>query len=62
LTFNSSWNIAGTGDYNGDSKADILWRNDNGLTYAWIMNGFSQLGQGSIRQVDNSWQIASPTI
>jgi FG-GAP-like repeat/FG-GAP repeat len=59
---NEGWNIAGTGDYNGDAKADILWRNNNGLTYLWTMDGLNQLAQGAIRQVDNSWQIAAPTI
>jgi RTX calcium-binding nonapeptide repeat (4 copies)/FG-GAP-like repeat len=56
------WNISGTGDYNSDGNADILWRNNNGLTYAWTINGLSKLGEGSIRQVDNSWQIVAPTI
>jgi FG-GAP-like repeat len=58
---NQGWNIAGTGDYNGDSKADILWRNNSGLTYLWTMDGLNKLGEGAIRQVDNSWQIAAPT-
>jgi Ca2+-binding RTX toxin-like protein len=58
----SGWNIAGTGDYNGDSKADVLWRNNDGTVYGWSMDGLTRLGEGSIRQVDNSWQIAAPTI
>ena len=24
---NTAWNIAGAGDYDGDRKADLLWRN-----------------------------------
>jgi Ca2+-binding RTX toxin-like protein len=59
---NQGWNISGTGDYNGDSKADILWRNNSGLTYLWTVDGLNKLGEGAIRQVDNSWQIAAPTI
>jgi FG-GAP-like repeat/RTX calcium-binding nonapeptide repeat (4 copies) len=59
---NQGWNIAGTGDYNGDAKADILWRNNNGLTYLWTVDGLSKLAEGAIRTVDNSWQIAAPTI
>jgi Ca2+-binding RTX toxin-like protein len=58
----SGWNISGTGDYNGDSKADVLWRNNDGTVYGWSMDGLTRLGEGSIRQVDNSWQIAAPTI
>jgi Ca2+-binding RTX toxin-like protein len=58
----SYWSIAGTGDYNGDSKADILWRHTNGTAYIWNMDGFALLGEGAIRQVDNGWQIAAPSI
>jgi FG-GAP-like repeat len=58
---NQGWNIAGTGDYNGDSKADVLWRSNSGLTYLWTMDGLNKLGEGTIRQVDNAWQIAAPT-
>jgi plastocyanin len=31
------WNIAGTGDFNGDGKSDILWHNTNGDTSIWLM-------------------------
>jgi Ca2+-binding RTX toxin-like protein len=58
----SGWNISGTGDYNGDFKADVLWRNNDGTVYAWSMDGLTKLGEGGIRQVDNSWQVAAPTI
>jgi Ca2+-binding RTX toxin-like protein len=56
------WNITGTGDYNGDGKADILWRHTNGTAYIWNMNGLNMIGEGVIRQVDSSWQVAAPTI
>ena len=26
----TDWHVAGTGDFNGDGRDDILWRNDNG--------------------------------
>ena len=36
------WQIAeATGDYNGDGRSDILWRNDNGLVAVWEMDGAS---------------------
>ena len=34
----SSWQIAGVGDYNGDFKSDILWRNSNGTIALWESN------------------------
>jgi Tol biopolymer transport system component len=33
----TSWNIAGTGDFNGDGMSDILWSNTNGDTSIWYM-------------------------
>ena len=35
----NGWHIAGTGDYNNDGKADILWRHDNGSVSAWTSTG-----------------------
>ena len=37
------WNIAGTGDFNGDGKSDILWRNDAGAVAIWLMNDGARL-------------------
>ena len=40
----ANWHIAGTGDFNGDHKSDILWRNDAGLVAIWDMNDTTFIG------------------
>jgi hypothetical protein len=35
------WIIVGVGDFNGDGKADILWRDDKGNAAIWLMNGIT---------------------
>jgi Bacterial Ig-like domain/FG-GAP-like repeat len=34
-----AFQIAGTDDFNGDGKADIVWRHDTGVLSLWSMNG-----------------------
>ena len=35
----ADWHIAGTGDFDGDGKSDILWRTDSGALAIWMMDG-----------------------
>ena len=42
-----SWYIAGTGDFNGDGRDDVLWRNDTGTVTNWLgqaSGGFAENG------------------
>ena len=41
-----SWTEAGSGDFNGDGHADILWQNTNGQIALWNMNGTNIIGGG----------------
>ena len=66
-TFNSSvflgvvatpWQMAGTGDFNGDGKPDIVWQNTaTGDRYLWLMNGPAFNAGVYLGTVDPSWQI-----
>ena len=56
-------------DLNGDSNADILWRNDNGAMAEWLMNGTAIMQSvtptsGALPiSPDNTWTTqAKPTI
>ena len=42
-----SWEIKGTGDFNGDGKSDILWQHDNGTAAIWTMDGTDVLSIGA---------------
>jgi len=32
----TSWHVVGNGDFNGDGRSDILFRNDNGTVTEWL--------------------------
>ena len=55
----TSWRIAGTGDFNGDGKGDVLWRNSStGQNYVFLMSGTAMLGEGFVRTVpDHDWEV-----
>jgi hypothetical protein len=63
------WSIVGAGDYNGDSKTDlVLRRADIGLTVVWYMDGNKYLGNNPIDPSNsgarrgmygNAWKVAT---
>jgi hypothetical protein len=57
-----NWAIAGTGDFNGDGKVDILWRyyGAGGYNYVWYMNRVTYTGEAALTSVpDLGWRIAN---
>jgi FtsP/CotA-like multicopper oxidase with cupredoxin domain len=59
IVADQNWKIVGTGDFNGDGKPDILWRNSaTGQNKVWYMNKVIYSGSGMISTVSGSaWTI-----
>jgi hypothetical protein len=54
----TSWQIVGTGDFNGDGNLDILWQNTSGQAAIWLMNGTTIIGAAVVGpNPGTSWQI-----
>ena len=57
--YDLTWQIVGVGDFNADTKTDILWRNTaNGVNVVWYMDGVHFLSAKYLFTVpDQSWTI-----
>ena len=53
--------IAQIGNFNGDGKSDLLWRQSGSGTLAeWLMDGSQLTSSQSIAQTpDDTWQVQS---
>jgi chitodextrinase len=59
----SGWQVQEIGDFDGDGRADIFWRNTaTGETYAYFMNGWAIASQGHVDTLaDPYWMPKSAT-
>jgi len=49
--------IAETGDFDGDSKSDILWRDTSGNTAIWFMNGLQIGSTAGLGNIPTTWTV-----
>ncbi len=60
----ASWNVSAISDFNNDGRADVLWRNSDGVLGLWSMNGAVVAStsyvtlNGGIVAPDASWSVA----
>jgi len=48
--------VIGTGDYNGEGRADVIWRNTSGLIVDWTMNGVAVQSGTIVSALDGGWR------
>jgi VCBS repeat protein len=58
-TVPSSFQIDGTGDFDGDGDADILWRHDDGLTVIWELENGNFVANHNLDVVTATFAIAA---
>ena len=53
-----SWQVAGTGDFNGDGRVDVLWRNVDGTITDWLGKPDGTFTSNPFYvQPDSSWSV-----
>ncbi len=53
----TTWSIVGQRDFDGDSKADLLWRDTSGNTAMWFMNGPAVRSSLSVGNIPAIWSV-----
>lgn len=59
-TADTSWRVVGHGDFDGDGRADILWRHiGNGSNALWLMDGIARKSSVTLpATADPAWIVA----
>jgi len=53
-----AWTMAGTGDFDGDARSDLLWQGADGTVMVWEMQGTAIVGGGIAGNPGNAWTMA----
>ncbi|MFC7477185.1 FG-GAP-like repeat-containing protein [Dankookia sp. GCM10030260] len=54
----AGWTVTGTGDFDGDGKTDLLWRDATGNTAVWEMDGATFLRGDTLAAIGLDWSVA----
>ncbi len=61
LVLGNEWHVAGTGDFNGDGRDDLLWRGTTGVLTDWLARpdgSFADNTASAAYSIDHQWQVA----
>ena len=53
----AQWTLRNVGDYNGDGRDDIMWQRNDGLVYAWFLDGATITSAGAITGIGPEWSF-----